>query len=584
MTRLVNGRQSDSKTSTATNLLQLLIRQESNQKYVNNGRAYFAPQGSRAIGSGLELWRGFFQSVRPAIGRMLINIDTTVAVVHASGKLIDVCLDFLGKNDVRALVLDEKSSDFRALQKHLEKLQINTSTTGKRVKIIYGLVPAAGMYIFTKDDREMSVQIQEHYRVAHNITIRYPNIVGVLLSPKKSDSPTVVPAEQCVVLPGQLYKKKIPDHLTKAMVDFTTIKPTDRLRQIVSGDMGVESPVKGYANSEFLVEAGMIIETRPISIMGKILEPPVLWYGGRKEVRPREGAWNLRGVKLQEPVAMECWGVVNFCPSIRPAQVEQCMKSMADGCRVLGMSTKPPIDMIHGLGNAVERSLDGLLNKALSHGYDRRKMVVIAILPARIPAIRTRVKHWGDILTGILTQCLCEDKVKKANDQYWGNVGLKLNARLGGCNSLTQSAAIDELGKDPFIIMGADVGHPGPGIMKPSVASLVWSQDKYATRYAALTDLQNPRVETIEGLRHMVRRAVTSFGIRNQASPRRIVFFRDGVSEGEFDHVLKMELGAMRAAIDDVWMGRKLADPKPKLTFIVVGKKHHVIFFPEDDK
>lgn len=94
--------------------------------------------------------------------------------------------------------------------------------------------------------------------------------------------------------------------------------------------------------------------------------------------------------------------------------------------------------------------------------------------------------------------------------------------------------------------LGADVGHAGPGILKPSITSLVWSCDKYATRYVAFTALQNPRVETIEGLQDMMKRAVVSFGTLNKAAPRRIVFFRDGVSEGEFDHVLKIELGAMR--------------------------------------
>ncbi|KAG6917797.1 hypothetical protein DXG01_001069 [Tephrocybe rancida] len=551
MNRLIHGRQADTKTLTATNLLQLLIRQDSNQRYTNNGRAYFTPEGKRAIGAGLELWRGYFQSVRPTVGRMLVNVDTAVAAVYASGELIDVCMKFLGKNDVRALALDEKSPDFRALQKFLEKVHINTATTGKRVKTVHGLVPAAGTFVFMKDDKEMTVQ----------------------LSPKKSDSPIVVPAEQCVVLPGQLFKRKIPDHLTKDMVDFATVKPADRLRQIVSGDMGTESPVKGYANSEFLVEAGMVIQTNPISITGKILETPVLWYGDGKDMRPRDGAWNLKGVKLRTPVPLECWGAVNFCPSLPSKQVEQFMKSMANVCRTLGMNTSPPADIVSGMGNAVERSLDALLKSAMGKGLDKKKMMVIAILPARAPAIRTRVKHWGDVTQGVLTQCLCEDKVKRANEQYWGNVGLKLNARFGGYNSLTQSSAIDALRKDPFIIMGADVGHPGPGIMKPSITSLVWSYDEYATRYAAFTSLQHPRVETIEGLQDMVKRAIIAFGMRNRTSPRRIVFFRDGVSEGEFDHILKIELSAMKAAFDDVWKERNLKDPKPTVTFIVVGKR-----------
>jgi hypothetical protein len=43
-------------------------------------------------------------------------------------------------------------------------------------------------------------------------------------------------------------------------------------------------------------------------------------------------------------------------------------------------------------------------------------------------------------------------------------------------------------------------GHPGPGVAKPFVTGLVSSYDEAATRYAALTEIQQPRVEIIESL------------------------------------------------------------------------------------
>ena len=42
-------------------------------------------------------------------------------------------------------------------------------------------------------------------------------------------------------------------------------------------------------------------------------------------------------------------------------------------------------------------------------------------------------------------------------------------------------------------ILGADVGHPGPGIAKP-----------FVTDYAPITDIQLPRVEVIELLQQMM--------------------------------------------------------------------------------
>ena len=43
-----------------------------------------------------------------------------------------------------------------------------------------------------------------------------------------------------------------------------------------------------------------------------------------------------------------------------------------------------------------------------------------------------------------------------------------------------------------------DVGHPGPGLAKPSVKGLVFSYDHGAAKYAGLTKIQQPRVEIVE--------------------------------------------------------------------------------------
>jgi len=134
------------------------------------------------------------------------------------------------------------------------------------------------------------------------------------------------------------------------------------------------------------------------------------------------------------------------------------------------------------------------------------------------------------------------------------------------------------------MVIGADVGHPGAGVPnQPSIASLVWSYDPNAVKYAAFSSVQQPRQEHIEELNPLMLRALDAFGSINKGPPVRIVFFRDGLSEGEFEGVGTMEIEAIQAAIDEIWEIRKLKDkPKPKLTYIIVGKRHHVRFFPSD--
>ena len=60
--------------------------------------------------------------------------------------------------------------------------------------------------------------------------------------------------------------------------------------------------------------------------------------------------------------------------------------------------------------------------------------------------------------------------------------------------------------------------------------------------------------------------------------PVKIIFYRDGVSEGQFDAVRMEEIAALQAACLFL---QKDGSYQPKITFIVVQKRHHTRFFPE---
>ena len=102
-------------------------------------------------------------------------------------------------------------------------------------------------------------------------------------------------------------------------------------------------------------------------------------------------------------------------------------------------------------------------------------------------------------------------------------------------------------------LSGADVGHPGPGVARPSISSLVWSTDNLATKYSTTCRLQHPRLEAIDDLTEMVVEAVVDFISTNRTPPKRIFFYRDGVSEGEFERVAAQEIPAIRTALQGLF-------------------------------
>lgn len=85
----------------------------------------------------------------------------------------------------------------------------------------------------------------------------------------------------------------------------------------------------------------------------------------------------------------------------------------------------------------------------------------------------------------------------------------------------------------------------GPGVIRPSVASIVYSMSSNFNQYNAIVRPQDCRTETIAELKDMMKEAVYAFAKVNGA-PARVIFLRDGISEGEFESVGKSEIDQIK--------------------------------------
>lgn len=151
------------------------------------------------------------------------------------------------------------------------------------------------------------------------------------------------------------------------------------------------------------------------------------------------------------------------------------------------------------------------------------------------------VKQAAELSVGCLTQCIkAKTMYKSLNTATIGNILLKINAKLNGLNHClaTRPPCLNE----PCMIMGADVTHPSPESRgnTPSVAAVTASHDPRAFKYNICWRLQEPRLEIIEDLENIVHEQLLYFyQINRQQKPLHIIFFRDGVSEGQFKIVSK---------------------------------------------
>lgn len=211
--------------------------------------------------------------------------------------------------------------------------------------------------------------------------------------------------------------------------------------------------------------------------------------------------------------------------------------------------------------------------------------LILVVLPSQgNKEIYKEVKRVGDTVLGIPTQCVQTKQFMGAKPQVCSNIAMKINAKLGGINHIVDPHMMPELFRD-VIVFGADVTHPSPGEKEiPSIAAVVASMDTHASRYAARVRAQThikdkAAQEIILDMAAMVRELLVEFYRQTKVKPKRIIFYRDGVSEGQFDQVLLSEVKAVQQACLDI---QKDGEYQPPITFIVVQKRHHTRLFCAD--
>lgn len=90
--------------------------------------------------------------------------------------------------------------------------------------------------------------------------------------------------------------------------------------------------------------------------------------------------------------------------------------------------------------------------------------------------------------------------------------------------------------------------------------------------------LQDPRMEIIQDFKEILMKQLNYYREKNQNQlPTNILYYRDGVSEGQFKEAINVELKAMYEACNAIQPGY---GNRVKITMIVVQKRHHTRFFP----
>ncbi|KAL1697024.1 ribonuclease H-like domain-containing protein [Schizophyllum commune] len=604
-----------------------------------------------AIG-GIALRVGYFQSVRPTVGRLLVNVDQALAAFYASGPFLDVVHKVCGRSSVRAALSN--------LRRHFYKVKINVPLLAREngrkehVRLVYDIIENAGSFEFELNGEITTVE--KYFLNHYSFRLKHPHEVGVVVSPKNSMMRCVIPGELCVVCEDQFYRRRLNDDMMSEVLKLAKKEPPQRKHYICRPDnpnrsVDLQAPLSSYADSPYIREAGMEIKKDMAEVRGKQLRPPYLAFN-RGQVLPNNGSWNLNTQHAHSAMAITHFIGVNFARGVGGLADDEfgpIFDEMRRACHNIGVPSEE-VQVHNGhmhdvesalktayedvvrsvLRKVVEDDLKGSSNpskpprappnlpgeslEAYEHRciqqfhrklFDRVRAttVFLVLVPANCQEQYDAIKHFGDIYRGVTTQIICMTSVSKwykpnlkrgTNDRFPKNVAIKINARLGGINWQPDVSVLKTFNVNggPSMIMGADVGHPGPNQLRPSIATLVYSLDLRAMQYEAITTAQRPRLETLENLRPKTTYAIRKFLMRNnqaaveggadavQHVPSSIVFFRDGLSEGQYEVFAQQEISEIEGMIypdcaHEASDGDTDIPSKPSCTLLRNGPKTH---------
>ncbi|XP_015523554.1 protein argonaute-2 isoform X4 [Neodiprion lecontei] len=568
--------------------LDVVMRHLPSMTYTPVGRSFFSsPDGYyHPLGGGREVWFGFHQSVRPSQWKMMLNIDVSATAFYKAQPVIEfMCevLDIRDINDQRKPLTDSQRVKFTKEIKGLKIEITHCGTMRRKYRVCNVTRKPAQMQSFPlqlENGQTVECTVAKYFLDKYKMKLRYPHLPCLQVGQEHKH--TYLPLEVCNIVAGQRCIKKLTDMQTSTMIKATARSAPDREREINNLVRRAD-----FNNDSYVQEFGLTISNNMMEVRGRVLPPPKLQYGGRvsslsgqtkQQALPNQGVWDMRGKQFFTGVEIRVWAIACFAPQ-RTVR-EDALRTFTTQLQKISNDAGMPIigqpcfckyangpDQVEPMFRYLKTTFQAL-------------QLVCVVLPGKTP-VYAEVKRVGDTLLGMATQCVQAKNVNKTSPQTLSNLCLKINVKLGGINSILVPSIRPKVFNEPVIFLGADVTHPPAGDnKKPSIAAVVGSMDAHPSRYAATVRVQQHRQEIIQELSSMVRELLIMFYKSTGGyKPHRIILYRDGVSEGQFLHVLQHELTAIREACIKLE-----SEYKPGITFIVVQKRHHTRLFCADKK
>ncbi|CAG2110631.1 unnamed protein product, partial [Medioppia subpectinata] len=543
----------------AQQALEIVMRYMPAQSLVTVGRNLFLRDGRRQGADNVEIAVGHSQAIYVTKSGVTANFDRAFTLMVTGGPLTAFIERELNISDIRNYRFT--AEDIRRVSARINGLTIYTNHrlnngVAQKRNFIMNLMVAEKVHEHTfTDGNGQSVTLEEYFRNTYPHTGRLLRNVGLI----KARNGNHLPVDVCHVYPNQPMPRRMETpEMTQQKTSASSQDPSTRFGLIQQSAEEVEA-----VSRALMASFGLELNLVPIKLTGRRLSSPRLLGDQR---------WLESGRPLNR------WAFLNYSQAVDnnfQTHYDMFFPELIRNARQIGITIadQPVVKVSHRLTReAIEADI-----------AEHRDLDMIFIcLP--VTPIYKAVKRYGDRVYGVATQCILDQNLMRTPRGYFRNYVYKTKARIGGQNQVLapecRPSALLGGNSDQqrsTMVVGVDVIHSGAGLNQcPSIAASVASIDSAFSIYHETVAGQPPNTELIPTYDEMFVRHLEAYQAKNNNSlPQSVILFRDGVSDGQLDQVLAVEIPLIRKAYDSI---RK--DFPFKVTAFVVQKRHHIRFMP----
>lgn len=512
------------------------------------GRNYFDQKAKEMLQAHkIEVWPGYDTVMRQHETDILLCVEITHKIMR-----LQTVLD----------IYEECRRDPRFFQQRIVKQIVMTNYNNQTYRIDDVDFDATPLSTF--DFKGTKVSYVQYYQQKHNIRIRNTN-QPMLVSKSKPRDLRAGRSELVYLVPELCITTGLDDNmrndfrLMKALGDITRVAPRERLNKLERFRQRLEE--NRVISQEIFKEWDLALDKQLVRVNGHVLPPEQILFApaSKKKVDAGMNAeWSrsFRDSPLFACVDLEHWCVftTNQDRQSTMAFVDM-MQRAASGMR---FRIGRPQEFI--LTDDRVQNYTAGLDRALSRNQYALVMCVVSNNKAdRYSAIKKKCSIDRSVPSQVIVRRTLNSKGAMS---VATKVAIQINCKLGGAPWAV------EIPLKGTMIIGFDVTHD-TNSRESSFGAMVASLDDHFCRYFSAVSPHSSGNELSNNVGYKVNQAIEKYKQINGCYPKSVVFYRDGVGEGQINFVVDSELNTIKKVIG----GLETPENKIALTFVIVNKR-----------